>query len=173
MKENLKMDKINLKNDRTITLLEEVKLQAEIVIPIYTKLKELYGIEQATTIIRNAIAEWYNDRYVKMASSIEGSAYEKWAAMMSDLSSKGGGGVVEVEWIENTPSKVVINVTKCKYAEHFKMINQPELGTFICCDVDRHIAKAAGITSKTEVEIKRTKTIMEGAASCDLCCLFK
>ena len=61
------------------------------------------------------------------------------------------------------------NVVRCKYAEFFRELGEPELGGILLCDSDFHIADIGG----AEVEFKRTQTIMQGAPYCDFRYRFK
>jgi hypothetical protein len=58
--------------------------------------------------------------------------------------------------------KLEFDVTRCRYAEFFKALNEPELGALLMCSTDFDIAA----TSDGEVTLKREQTIMQGAPSC-------
>ena len=55
-----------------------------------------------------------------------------------------------------------------RFAEFFKDIGEPELGTILMCDFDFYIAEIG----EPIVELTRTQTIMEGADHCDFCYRF-
>jgi hypothetical protein len=58
---------------------------------------------------------------------------------------------------------LAFNVTRCKYAELFRKLGEPELGAVMMCELDNHIAEAAG----SEIELTRTQTLMQGATHCE------
>jgi hypothetical protein len=55
-----------------------------------------------------------------------------------------------------------IDVTRCRFAEFFRGLGEPELGALLICAADFDIA-AAG---EGEVSLERAQTIMQGAPSC-------
>ena len=54
------------------------------------------------------------------------------------------------------------DVTRCPYAEFFRALGEPELGSFLLCETDFDVAA----TGKGEVSFERAQTIMQGAPSC-------
>ena len=54
------------------------------------------------------------------------------------------------------------DVTRCPYAEFFRALGEPELGSFLVCETDFDVAA----TGKGEVSFERAQTIMQGAPSC-------
>jgi hypothetical protein len=56
-----------------------------------------------------------------------------------------------------------IDVTGCRYAEFYKALGEPELGFLLVCTADFSVAKGFG----SDIELTRTKTIMQGASHCD------
>jgi len=53
-------------------------------------------------------------------------------------------------------------VTRCRFAEFFRALGEPELGALLICETDFDIAAAGG----SEVSLTRDRTIMQGASSC-------
>jgi hypothetical protein len=54
------------------------------------------------------------------------------------------------------------DVTRCRFAEFFRALGEPELGALLICETDFDIAAAGG----SEVSFSRDQTIMQGAPSC-------
>jgi L-2-amino-thiazoline-4-carboxylic acid hydrolase len=55
-----------------------------------------------------------------------------------------------------------IDVTRCRFAEFFRELGEPELGALLICQADFDIAAAGD----GEVSLERAQTIMQGAPSC-------
>jgi hypothetical protein len=55
-----------------------------------------------------------------------------------------------------------MDVTRCRFAEFFRALGEPELGALLICETDFDIASVG----KGEVSLDRAQTIMQGAPSC-------
>ena len=55
-----------------------------------------------------------------------------------------------------------IDVTRCRFAEFFRALDEPELGALLICATDFDVA-AVG---EGAVSLERAQTIMQGAPSC-------
>jgi hypothetical protein len=73
------------------------------------------------------------------------------------------GGSDEMEIIELTKDKFSFNVLRCRYAEMYKELGLEELGLILSCNRDFAFAKGFN----PDMELIRTKTILEGADQCD------
>ncbi len=61
------------------------------------------------------------------------------------------------------------DVTRCKYAEMYERLGMKELGNLLSCY--RDFAFLDGFDP--DIELKRTKTLMEGDDLCDFCYMQK
>ena len=52
---------------------------------------------------------------------------------------------------------------KCKYAEFFHELGEPELGKILTCEIDPPMTKAIG----ANLDLERTQTRMGNASHCD------
>ena len=64
---------------------------------------------------------------------------------------------------EQTQDAFAIDITRCRYAEFYKALGEPELGFLLVCSADFDTAQGFG----GDVELTRTQTIMQGAGHCD------
>ena len=53
--------------------------------------------------------------------------------------------------------------TRCRYAEFYKELGEPELGFLLVCGADFTTAEGFG----PDIKLTRTQTIMQGASHCD------
>jgi hypothetical protein len=70
---------------------------------------------------------------------------------------------LEIEVVEQGEQAFLFNVTRCRYAELYKKLGLLELGVIFSCT--RDVALIKGFNPN--ITLKRTQTIMEGAAYCD------
>ena len=148
--------------DRPIPLLEEAKLQAAVLVPILRAARAQLGKEAADRLIGDALRQWAKDLYHRMGEKQTGDQRQKWDAAWAEFRPR-IGNAVDREMLKDEPGVREYNVTRCAYAEFFKALGEPELGTILLCDSDFHLADVGG----DKVELQRTQTIMKGAAYCD------
>ncbi len=143
----------------SITHLERRRIEAGVLVPMIQAFQREFGKERANEVAREVI--------VQLARQ-DG---ERWAGQFGDdLSAMArvsgvwsAGGSLEIKKLEESGGKLDFNVTRCRYAEYFKELGLPELGYLIHCN--RDYAMVDGFNPR--IRLKRTQTIMEGAAHCD------
>ncbi len=145
-----------------ISLLDEVKLQATVLVPVLRALRAELGRERADRVVGTALADWSRDLYRRIGEDKGGTARERWDAIWADLRPRIAGSV-DQEMLRNDATAREFNVTSCSYAEFFKALGEPELGALLVCDLDFRIAEIGGAS----VELTRSQTIMKGAPYCD------
>jgi hypothetical protein len=146
-----------------ISLLEEVKLQAQVLIPVLKAFRAELGEKRANQILSAALQDWARHIFQKIGTQLSGSPKEKWAAVNAALTPR-IGNAVDFEMLKREPEAVEFNITGCRYADFFRQLGEPELGALLLCDMDVHLAEIVG---GPEVELTRTQTIMKGAKYCD------
>lgn len=113
-------------------------------------------------IIFGALRDKLQTYYQELASRTDGNSKEKWTAMSSTMLTKTGPDI-DIEWINMELESLAFNVKRCRYAEFFREMGEPELGTVLMCELDNHLAEAAG----PEIELIRRKTLMQGDTQCE------
>jgi hypothetical protein len=145
-----------------IPLLDEVKLQARVLVPVLRALRAELGREAADRIVGAALIDWSRALYQRIGEERGGTAREQWEAIWAELRPR-IGDAVDREMLRDDGTVREYNVTRCAYAEFFKALGEPELGAVLLCDLDFRIAEVGG----PAVRLTRTQTIMKGAAYCD------
>jgi hypothetical protein len=143
-----------------ISHLQRRKIEGRALIPFIQALRERFGDSAMREVVGETIrrlavedgARWAAI-YGKEPSSLRTVAQEVWA----------GGGGMEVELIDESDDHLDFNVTRCPYAEFYKELGLADLGALVLCGRDE--AMLAGFND--ELEMSRTRTIMQGAACCD------
>ncbi|WP_416898789.1 MAG: L-2-amino-thiazoline-4-carboxylic acid hydrolase [Minwuia sp.] len=149
-------------HDTDLPLLEEVKLQARVLLPVVRAIRERLGKEEADRLIEAALRDWSRELHRRIGAEKSRDAREQWDGIWADLRPRIGDSI-DREMLEDTETVRNYNVTRCAYAEFFKALGEPELGKFLLCDIDFDIAEVGA----PDVEFKRTQTIMSGAPYCD------
>ena len=145
-----------------ISILDEVKIQAQVLVPVLRALRAEMGKEEADRLVLTALRAWRQRVFADVAAATPGSPRDKWAAMTA-ASTPRIGDAIDVQLLAHEPDRMDFNVTGCRYADFFRALGEPELGAVLLCEADLDVA-AAG---KPEVEFARTQTLMQGAAYCD------
>jgi hypothetical protein len=144
-----------------VPLIEQVKIQARILIPLIKTLRSELGQERADAIVRKALGDFYREAGERWWRRQHGLVVgEKLAAMFAWFA---GGDALDYDVVEQTASGFDANVTRCRYAEFFHEAGEPELGFLLVCSAD--FAMTEGFSDG--VELTRTQTIMQGASHCD------
>ena len=150
-------------DSKPISLLDEAKLQAAVIVPILRALREQVGKEKADRIVGDSLRTWARDLYHRIGEAKPGTPRQKWDAVWAEDMRPRIGEAVDREMLKDDGAVREYNVTRCQYAEFFRALGEPELGTILLCDSDFHIADVAG----DSLEFRRTQTIMKGAPYCD------
>jgi hypothetical protein len=147
--------------DPTISLLDKTRIQAQVLVPVLRALRAELGKDQADAIVKQALRDWSKQLFAAIGDGIEGSPRRKWATVQTPWAEV-SGREVEVEILRHDKEALDIDVTRCRFAEFFRALGEPELGALLICATDFDIA-AVG---EGEVSLERAQTIMQGAPSC-------
>jgi hypothetical protein len=147
--------------DPTISLLDKTRIQAQVLVPVLRALRAELGKDKADAIVKQALRDWSKQLFAAIGDNIEGSPRRKWATMQSAL-----GDVtlkeIEFETLRRDEEALEFDVTRCRFAEFFRALDEPELGALLICATDFDIVSA----SDGKVSLDRAQTIMQGAPSC-------
>ena len=147
--------------DPKLSLLDKTKIQAQVVVPVLRALRAELGKERADALVRQALRDWSRKLFASIAEGVAGSPRGKWKAIQ-DVFGEISGREVQFDVLRHDRDALEIDVTHCRFAEFFRALGEPELGTLLICAADFDIA-AAG---EGEVSLERAHTIMLGAPSC-------
>jgi predicted ArsR family transcriptional regulator len=147
--------------DPNVSLLDKSRIQAQVLVPVLRALRAELGKDKADAIMKQALRDWSKQLFAAIGDSIEGSPRRKWATIQSAWSEV-SGREVEVEILRHDKEALELDVTRCRFAEFFRALGEPELGSLLICEADFDIASAG----EGEVSLDRAQTIMRGAPSC-------
>ena len=141
-----------------LTLLQQVKAQAEVLVPLIRRLEAEIGTEKAHSILRDVVSGYFRSA---AKTFVEESGGDRMAAFMKFAEVSAGGGAIEMEDRESPPGTINVDVVRCDYAKFFQALGEPELGFLLVCSGDFPVAETLGIG------LERSQTIMQGADHCD------
>jgi hypothetical protein len=148
--------------EKYLSLLDRVKIQSELLIPLLKDLRLELGEEKANAIVYRSLRNHLKNHYQVLAGSKPGSGKEKWSALTADMLATIGDDV-EIEHLRDDDEVLDLDVIGCRYAQYFHQVCEPELGSILTCELDEHTVS----TSNDEVTLKRPKTIMKGDSKCE------
>ena len=144
-----------------LPILEQRRIEASIIKPIYEELKRELGEKDAKRILSTAI---------RRDAVEQGRAYA--AAQDAPTSLLGyhallpqwtANGALEVRIHAVTESSLSYDVTRCRYAEMYREMGLAEIGHLLSCGRDGTFCTGYD----PRIELERSQTIMQGASHCD------
>jgi len=147
--------------DPDLSLLDKTRIQAQVLVPVLRALRAELGDDKANALVKQALRDWSKQLFAAIGNGIEGSPRRKWAAIQ-DVFGEVSGNEVEFQILRQDKEALDIDVTRCRFAEFFRALGEPELGALLICEADFDIA-AVG---EGEVSLDRAQTIMKGAPRC-------
>lgn len=145
----------------SMSVIEQVRAQAQVLVPLVKVMQEELGEERANGLVRRALADLYraygeefwrarNEPHLGNAIASAFKAYARDDALTYEV-------------LEASDDVFSFNVTRCRYAELYEELGEPELGFLLVCAADFDTAAGFG----DDVRLERTQTIMGGAGHCD------
>ena len=153
---------MDIVTNQEISLLDQVKIQAQVLVPILKALRAELGEERANKLVTSALRDWSREMFLRIGALMPGSPQERWAALNAAAMPRIGADV-DFEMLKQEPEAMEFDVTGCRYADFFRALGEPELGAVLLCEGDDHMVEVG----RPEVELTRTQTIMKGAKYCD------
>ena len=144
-----------------LPILEQRRIEANIIKPIYEEMKAEIGSERARKIIAAAVTRNAIEQGAAYAKSEGGdTSLESFHALLPQWKAN---GALEVDMLEETATDVHYNVTRCQYAEMYKDMGLADIGHLLSCGRDGTFCQGYD----RRISLVRTQTIMQGASHCD------
>jgi hypothetical protein len=150
--------------DAKISLLDKVRIQAQVLVPVMRALRTELGKDKADALVRSGLRDWSKEIFAAIGADIEGSKRRKWAtlqAALSDVTER----EVTYDMHRQDKGALEFDVTSCRFANFFRSLGEPELGALLVCQTDFDIAAV----SEGAVHLEREQTLMQGGS----CCTFR
>ena len=145
----------------SVSVLEQAKIQAQVLVPLVKALQAELGEERANTLVRTALRDLYR-RYgedfwrAKNDENLGKTLTSAFATFARD-------DALDIEVKAQSQDAFDIDIRRCRYAEFYKALGEPDLGFLLVCSADYLMAEGFG----PEIKLTRTQTIMQGASHCD------
>ena len=145
----------------SVPIIRQVKIQAEVLIPLIKALQAELGKERANALVRTALG----DTYRRYGEEFWRTKNEKnlGKVIASGFATFAREDALDYRVIEQSEDAFEFDVTGCRYAEFYKELGEPELGFLLVCSADFPMAEGFG----PDIKLTRTQTIMQGASHCD------
>ena len=142
-------------------MIEQAKIQAQVLVPLIKAMQAELGEKRANALVRKALA----DIYRRYGEEFWKKKNEKnlGKAVASAFTTYARDDALDYRVREQSEDAFDFDVTRCRYAEFYKELGEPELGFLLVCSADFDTAKGFG----PDVKLTRTQTIMQGASHCD------
>ena len=143
-----------------IGVLTRREVEARILAPMLDAMGEAFGRERVLEVMGETIVKIAKKQGAELAGFMGGVTLRHFADSLRFWTMD---DALEIDVIEQTGEAFSFNVTRCRYAELYKKLEIPELGTALSCARDYALIEGFN----PDVSLKRTQTIMEGAPHCD------
>jgi hypothetical protein len=144
-----------------IPVIQQAKIQAQVLVPLVKALQAELGEERANALVRTALG----DLYRRYGEEFWQSKNEKdlGKVMASAFATFAREDALDYRVREQSQDAFEIDVTRCRYAEFYRELGEPELGFLLVCSVDFPMTEGLG----PDIKLTRTQTVMQGASHCD------
>ena len=144
-----------------IPVIQQAKIQAQVLVPLVKALQAELGEERANALVRRSLGDIYR-RYGEEFWRTKNERNLR-KIMASAFATYAREDALDYRVIEQSQDAFEIDVTGCRYAEFYKKLGEPELGFLLVCSADFPTAEGLG----PDIKLTRTQTIMQGASHCD------
>ena len=145
----------------SVSVIEQAKIQAQVLVPLVKALQVELGEERANALVRKALRDIYRRYGEEFWRKKNENNVGK--AVASAFATYARDDALDYQVIEQSHDAFEFDVTRCRYAEFYKELGEPELGFLLVCSAD--FDTAAGFDP--DIKLTRTQTIMQGASHCD------
>ncbi len=143
-----------------IGVLTRREIEARLLGPLIEALSEKFGRAEVLDTVRAAIIQIAEQQGRELAAGLGGCDLLRFAASLEAWKKD---GALQIEVLEQSPTRFAFNVVRCRYAELYASLGLKDAGAVLSCN--RDAALIGGFNP--QVRFERTQTIMQGAPHCD------
>lgn len=156
----------------SVPVIEQARIQAQVLVPLVKALQAELGEARANAIVRGALRDlyrgygeafWHAKKKQTQEQKQQKNEPDVGKAIASAFTTYARDDALDYTVIEQSEDAFAFDVTRCRYAEFYKELGEPELGFLLVCSADFDTAEGFG----GDIELTRTQTIMQGAPHCD------
>lgn len=153
--------KMKKKSQAVISHVSRREIQAPLVSALINGYSDKIGKDRAHLIAKEVICHDAAESGRAMACRFSGNSLQELRRVVEEVWAE--DGTLSIENLKLEEKSLEFDVTHCEYAEMYKRMGIRELGDLLSCC--RDFAFMDGFNP--EIELLRTKTIMQGDAFCD------
>ncbi len=143
-----------------VGVLKRREIEARILAPLIGAFAAEFGRERVLEIARRVIVQIAREQGRSLAGQMGGNSL---AHFVKSKENWVKGDALSMEVRQVSDSAYDFDVTRCRYAEMYRVLGIPDLGAVLSCGRDF----ALGEGFNPDLKLTRTQTIMEGAPCCD------
>lgn len=148
------------KSEIKFNIFVQRQIEAQLLKPIVEGLSSIYNEDDILNNIKCTIEKIAFENGRKFKVDQKDNSLLTYAKNWKKLAE---GDSLTIEDFQLTDTKLTFKITKCEYATFYKQINSEKLGNTLSCCRDK--AFLSGFSDC--IEMKRSKSILEGNTSCD------
>lgn len=143
-----------------LPMLEQRRIEANILKPVYQEMADRLGVETAQEILGAAIIKDSISQGQAYSENLEDKGL---LAFRDSMAQWKASGALEIEMLKEGEDEVHFNVVRCKYSEMYRDMGLGEIGHLLSCNRDGTFCTGFN----PAIKLDRTQTIMSGASHCD------
>ena len=146
---------------RTIPLVAQREIEANIAVALINRYAAAMGRPQAIAIARETIQSLAESAGQQMAAAMGSHSLADLAQVVREVWAR--EDALDVVFIDAPRDRLAFDVHRCRYAELYDRLGMRDMGIHLSCCRDAAFARGFN----PAIQMERTRTIMEGAPSCD------
>jgi hypothetical protein len=143
-----------------VGVLTRREIEARVILPLLEAFAGAFGEARVLEIARDVIVALAREQGTAMARDLGSCSLGTFAGAL-DAWKK--GDAYEMRVLEQSDDCFAFDITRCRYAEMYRRLGVPELGSLLSCGRDGALIEGFN----PDVTLTRTQTIMDGATHCD------
>ena len=143
-----------------IGVLRRREIEARILAPMINAFAAEFGRDRVLKIAKRVIVDIAREQGKALGEQLGGNSLGDFVKGKANWVK---GDALTIDVLAASDSAYDFDVTRCRYAEMYRTLGIPELGTVLSCGRDF----ALGEGFNPDLRLTRTHTIMEGAPTCD------
>lgn len=137
------------------------EIQASIATVLVRAFARELGWDRALAVATAAIQEDAAANGERLATQMGGNGIRQLARVVREVWSE--GGALDIDFQRQTDDELQFVVTRCRYVDMYERLGMRDLGYCLSCSRDSAFVRGFN----PRMTLQRTRTIMEGADSCD------
>ena len=118
----------------SVSVLEQAKIQAQVLVPLVKALQAELGEERANAIVRKALRDLYRGYGEEFCQAKNEDNLAK--ALTSAFTTFARDDALDTKVKQQSEDAFDLDVTRCRYAEFYQALGEPELGFLLVCSAD-------------------------------------